>query len=108
MSRYIHASLALEARIYRKVRHIVVFRYVVASISSIGVVLLGLSVWGEVSYFASFLFEQGALTYWKDIVFSVAEALPFLATLGFFVSITLSLWSLTNIYAHQKGIRYSY
>jgi hypothetical protein len=43
-----------------------------------------------------------ALVYWKEILLSATEALPFLATLALFISVTLMLWSIPHIYERQK------
>jgi len=102
MSRYIQPRITLEKAIHARIRRIVMMRYVVAGVSTAGFVSAGIFVWDSVYQYASLLFVGNALTYWREILLSVTEALPFLATFALLVSVTLMLWSITTIYDKQK------
>lgn len=102
MSRYIHASHALEMAIYRRIRRIIIMRYAMAGLSTISFAVAGVYVWSSVYQYIAVFFEKDALVYWKEILLSATEALPFLATLALFISVTLMLWSIPHIYERQK------
>ena len=102
MSRYIQASYALEQAIYRRIKRIIIMRYSVAFASTVGCITAGVYVWNSIYQYIAVLLEKDTLVYWKEILLSVTEALPFLATLALFTSITLMLWSIPHIYDNQK------
>jgi uncharacterized YccA/Bax inhibitor family protein len=102
MSRYIQASIALEQAIYRRIRRIIIMRYSVAAASTVSCIVAGVYVWNAVYQYIGVFLEKNTLVYWKEILLSVTEALPFLATLALFTSVTLMLWSITHIYDKQK------
>lgn len=102
MSRYIQPRPTLEKAIHARIQRMIVVRYTVAGVSSLGFVSAGVFVWSSVYQYASLFFVGSAFTYWKEILLSMTEALPFLATLALLVSVTLMLWSVTTIYDKQK------
>lgn len=102
MSRYIHATYALEMAICRKIRRIIMIRYAMAGLSTVSFAVAGVYVWSSVYQYIAVFLEKDTLVYWKEILLSATEALPFLATLALFTSVTLMLWSIPHIYEKQK------
>lgn len=102
MSRYITASIALEQAIYRRIQRIIIMRYSIAIASTISCITAGVYVWNSIYQYVAIFLEKDTFVFWKEILLSVTEALPFLATLALFISITLMLWSITHIYDTQK------